>query len=68
MAKFREIFCPNPVMTVMVKIGGVDAEVLYAGAAPGLISGLLQVNVRIPQERHLHWASRCLCPALSGSD
>jgi uncharacterized protein (TIGR03437 family) len=39
----------KPLGPVAVQIGGQDAEVLYAGAAPGLISGLLQVNVRIPQ-------------------
>jgi uncharacterized protein (TIGR03437 family) len=33
---------------VSVTIGGKSAEVLYAGAAPGLISGVLQVNVRLP--------------------
>jgi uncharacterized protein (TIGR03437 family) len=33
---------------VTVQIGGVDAEVLYAGAAPTLISGFFQVNVRVP--------------------
>ena len=31
-----------------VKIGGFDAEVLYAGPAPGLI-GLDQLNVRLPR-------------------
>lgn len=35
---------------VSVRIGGVTAEVLYAGPAPGLVSGALQVNARIPQE------------------
>ncbi|MEO7649825.1 MAG: hypothetical protein ABIZ80_05115, partial [Bryobacteraceae bacterium] len=39
---------PRPGLPVGVKIGGVDAEVLYAGAAPGLVSGVIQVNVRIP--------------------
>lgn len=42
-------FLPKPLGQVAVKIGGQDAEVLYAGAAPGLISCLLQVNVKIPQ-------------------
>jgi uncharacterized protein (TIGR03437 family) len=40
---------PKPLGSVSVNIGGQDAEVLYAGAAPGLIAGLLQVNVRIPE-------------------
>jgi uncharacterized protein (TIGR03437 family) len=39
---------PKPLGSVSVSIGGQDAEVLYAGAAPGLIAGLLQVNARIP--------------------
>lgn len=39
---------PKPVLPVWVQIGGLDAEVLYAGAAPGLIAGALQVNCRVP--------------------
>jgi hypothetical protein len=39
---------PVPRLPVSVRIGGVDAEVLYAGAAPLLVSGVLQVNVRVP--------------------
>src|SRR5205085_2772578 len=39
---------PRPTLPVSVKIGGVDAEILYAGAAPGLVAGVLQVNCRIP--------------------
>jgi len=37
----------RPVLPVAVNIGGVPVDVLYAGSAPGLISGLMQVNVRI---------------------
>ncbi len=33
---------------VAVIIGGVNAEVIYQGAAPGLISGLMQINARVP--------------------
>ena len=33
----------------MESINGVPAEVLYAGSASGLVSGALQVNVRVPQ-------------------
>ena len=33
-----------------VQIDGVDSEVLYAGSAPGLVAGVIQVNVRIPQQ------------------
>ncbi|MCS6954035.1 MAG: M12 family metallopeptidase [Bryobacterales bacterium] len=39
---------PAPRLPVAVRIGGATAEVLYAGAAPGLVSGVLQVNVRVP--------------------
>ena len=42
---------PGPVSTalpVSATIGGVRAEVLYAGAAPGLIAGVVQINVLIP--------------------
>lgn len=39
---------PKPTQTVSVLIGGQQAEILYAGAAPGLVAGVLQVNARIP--------------------
>ncbi|MDQ6664855.1 MAG: hypothetical protein M3Z23_10725 [Acidobacteriota bacterium] len=39
---------PRPTQAIAVQIGGIDAEVLYAGGAPGLVAGLLQVNVRVP--------------------
>jgi uncharacterized protein (TIGR03437 family) len=38
-----------PVLDVAVSIGGVPAEILYAGQAPGF-SGLLQVNARVPAQ------------------
>jgi uncharacterized protein (TIGR03437 family) len=39
----------HPLLPVSVTIGGVDCGVpLYAGSAPGLISGVMQVNVTIP--------------------
>ena len=38
----------RPALPVSVTIGGQPAEVLYAGSAPGLVSGVLQVNARIP--------------------
>jgi uncharacterized protein (TIGR03437 family) len=34
--------------SVSVEIGGRTADVLYAGAAPGLVSGVTQINVRVP--------------------
>jgi uncharacterized protein (TIGR03437 family) len=39
---------PQPVAPVTVTIGGVSAEVRYAGGAPGQIAGLMQVNVVVP--------------------
>jgi uncharacterized protein (TIGR03437 family) len=39
---------PQPVAPVSVTIGGMPATVKYAGAAPGEIPGLFQINVQIP--------------------
>jgi uncharacterized protein (TIGR03437 family) len=39
---------PRPLLPVTVTIGGREAEVTYAGAAPGYVSGALQINARIP--------------------
>ncbi len=39
---------PAPVLPVSVLIDGQSAQVLYAGAAPGMVAGVLQVNVRVP--------------------
>jgi uncharacterized protein (TIGR03437 family) len=39
---------PALVLPVTVQIGGVAAEVQYAGPAPALINGVVQVNARIP--------------------
>jgi uncharacterized protein (TIGR03437 family) len=39
---------PMPRLPVSVQIDYVDSEILYAGAAPGLISGVVQVNCRVP--------------------
>jgi uncharacterized protein (TIGR03437 family) len=39
---------PVPVLPVSVNVGGQQAEVLYAGPAPGLVLGLLQINARVP--------------------
>ncbi|MBV8817006.1 MAG: hypothetical protein JO022_01545 [Acidobacteriaceae bacterium] len=39
---------PKPVANVTVTIGGTSAQVTYAGEAPGLVSGVLQVNAVIP--------------------
>jgi len=39
---------PRPLAKVSVTIGGIDAEIQYAGAAPTLVAGVLQVNAHIP--------------------
>lgn len=39
---------PRPVAEVRVSIDGLNAEIFYAGGAPGLVAGVLQMNVRIP--------------------
>ena len=41
---------PTPLLPISVQIGGLDAKVLYAGAAPGLISGVVQINALIPPD------------------
>jgi uncharacterized protein (TIGR03437 family) len=39
---------PKPAATISVTIAGVQAQILYAGEAPGLVSGVLQVNAMVP--------------------
>jgi uncharacterized protein (TIGR03437 family) len=39
---------PKPLLTVSATVGGKAAQVLYAGAAPGYIAGLMQINLRLP--------------------
>lgn len=41
---------PAPILPVVVGIANIGAEVLYAGAAPGLVSGLMQINARVPND------------------
>jgi uncharacterized protein (TIGR03437 family) len=41
---------PIPLLPVSVQIGGLDVQVLYAGAAPGIIAGVIQVNCVIPAD------------------
>jgi uncharacterized protein (TIGR03437 family) len=36
------------VLPVSVTIGGIQAEVIYAGAATDAVAGMFQVSVRIP--------------------
>lgn len=39
---------PKPNLAVSVTIDGLPAQVLYAGAAPGLVAGVLQINAVVP--------------------
>ena len=40
---------PTPIaQPVTVTVGGLNAQVQYAGGAPGQLAGLLQVNVQLP--------------------
>ena len=43
-----ELTLHAPVLPITALIDGRLAEVLYAGAAPGIVQGVFQVNVRIP--------------------
>jgi len=39
----------RPLLTVSATIGGQTAEVLYAGSAPAIVSGVAQINLKIPE-------------------
>jgi uncharacterized protein (TIGR03437 family) len=39
---------PTPVLPVSAQIGGQPAQVFYAGGAPGIVEGIIQVNLQIP--------------------
>ncbi len=39
---------PQPLLPVGVTIGGQSAPVAFYGEAPGIVSGVLQINVQIP--------------------
>ncbi len=43
---------PRVKANVTLQIGGQPAEVVYAGGAPGLINGLVQINARVPEGIH----------------
>lgn len=40
---------PAPLLPVDVFIDNQPAEILFAGAAPGMIQGITQINARVPQ-------------------
>jgi uncharacterized protein (TIGR03437 family) len=39
---------PRVALPVSATIGGLDAQVLYAGVAPGELDGVIQVNIQVP--------------------
>ena len=39
---------PAPTQTVTVRIGNIDAPVVYSGGAPSLVAGVIQINARVP--------------------
>jgi hypothetical protein len=39
---------PQPILPVSVTVGGQPATVLYAGAAPFEVEGVLQINIQLP--------------------
>jgi len=39
---------PRPVLPVTAQIGGQPATVLYAGGAPGMAAGVMQLNLQVP--------------------
>jgi len=39
---------PLPVLPVSATVGGQPAQVLYAGGGAGIVEGIIQVNLRIP--------------------
>ena len=36
--------------SLTITIAGQEVDILYAGAAPGLVSGVMQLNIRIPND------------------
>lgn len=41
---------PTPVLPVIAGINNAGAPILYAGAAPTLVAGVMQMNVRVPPD------------------
>jgi uncharacterized protein (TIGR03437 family) len=39
---------PTPLLPVTVFIDNQPSEVIYAGAAPGMVAGVVQINVWVP--------------------
>ena len=41
---------PRPILPVKAQVAGQTARVLYAGAAPGLVAGVMQLNIEVPPD------------------
>jgi uncharacterized protein (TIGR03437 family) len=41
---------PRPAADVQVRIADRPVEIAFAGAAPGFVAGLIQLNVRVPDD------------------
>ncbi|HEU0119699.1 MAG TPA: SBBP repeat-containing protein [Bryobacteraceae bacterium] len=39
---------PKPLLRILAQVDGKPAEILYVGGAPGLVAGVLQMNIRVP--------------------
>ncbi|MBI1788479.1 MAG: cadherin-like domain-containing protein [Acidobacteria bacterium] len=48
--KLAVVPLPQPMQPISVRIGGKDAQVLYSGGAPGLVAGVMQLNVVVPPD------------------
>jgi uncharacterized protein (TIGR03437 family) len=47
--KLGDTVAPRPIQSPTATVGGISAQVQYAGGAPGLVAGVSQINVQIPQ-------------------
>lgn len=48
--RFAGLPLPAPLANVSATVGGLPATVQYAGAVFGAVAGLMQINVRIPED------------------
>ena len=48
--RFASTLLPKPLLPVTAQIAGQAADILYYGAAPELPAGMMQVNVRLPDD------------------
>ncbi len=54
----------EPVLPVALTIGGISAQVLYAGASPGNVAGVMEVEAVVPATAA---SARILCMLSVGS-